>query len=120
MIDNRQIVLTAQIVHEAIRAYRQALGEDELPGWSDAPQWMREASCAAVEDRLANPGDPPSAQHEAWMKRKQDAGWRFGSEKDARQMTHPSLRPYCELPESERRKDLLVQAVIDALLLREV
>lgn len=120
MADTESVLLAARVMHEAIRAYAQAIGEDELPAWAEAPQWMREASREAVEDRLAHPDVPPSAQHEAWMARKRAAGWRYGEAKDARAMTHPSLRPYDELPEAERRKDALVQAIVDAVLLREV
>ena len=35
--------------------------------------------------------------------------------KDAKKKTHPMMMPYGDLPEFERRKDALVNAVVDAL-----
>lgn len=105
----------ARVSHEAIRAYKQALGEDPVPSWEDAPEWMRESSIEAVQSRMENPGAPPSAQHEAWMNQKEKTGWRYGPTKDPAQKTHPMMVPYGELPETERYKDVLIQAVVDAL-----
>jgi len=105
----------ARVAHEAVRAYKQALGQDALPPWDEAPAWMHEASLAAVRDRLAAPGAPPSAQHEAWLAEKRAAGWRYGEIKDPEARTHPLMVAYDELPEVERRKDALIQAIVDAL-----
>jgi hypothetical protein len=35
--------------------------------------------------------------------------------KDADLKTHPCLRPYCELPEFDRKKDILFLAIVRAL-----
>ena len=110
----------ARVAHEAVRAYKQALGQDVLPPWDDAPEWMHEATLVAVKDRLTNPTAPPSAQHEAWLAQKQAAGWRYGKVKDAEAKTHPLMVPYAELPDAERRKDALIQTVVDALTLRSL
>jgi len=110
--------LIARVAHEAVRAYKQALSQDTLPAWEEAPAWMHEASLAAVRDRLADPDAPPSAQHEAWLAEKQAAGWRYGAVKDAEAKTHPLMVPYEALPEAERRKDALIQAIVDALASR--
>lgn len=105
----------ARVVHESVRAYKEALGQDALPPWDEAPAWMHESSLTAVRDRLANPDATPSAQHEAWLADKRAAGWRHGEVKDAEAKTHPLMVPYNDLPEVERRKDVLIQAVVDAL-----
>ena len=105
----------ARVVHEAVRAFKVARGEDELPPWERAPAWMHDASLTAVRDRLADPDAPPSAQHEAWLAEKEAAGWRYGPVKDAEARTHPLMIPYAELPVAERQKDALIQAVVDAL-----
>ena len=110
-----EMEIIARVAHEAMRAYKRALGEDEIPAWDEAPDWMHESTLTAVRDRLADPDAPPSAQHEAWMVEKRSAGWRHGPVKDAEAKTHPMMIPYEELPDTERRKDALIQAVIDAL-----
>jgi hypothetical protein len=105
----------ARVVHETLRAYRAALGEEPLPAWDDAPEWQRTATLAAVEFRLANPDAGPAAQHDAWAADKRAAGWTYGAVRDDAARTHPALVPYDQLPESERRKDALVAAVVHAL-----
>lgn len=46
---------------------------------------------------------------------KQAAGWRYGAVKNAEAKTHPLMVPYAELPAAERRKDALIQTIVDAL-----
>lgn len=43
--------------------------------------------------------------HEVWAQRRLAEGWRYGPQRDEDQMTHPSLVPYEELPESEKEYD---------------
>jgi len=102
-------------MHETMRAWQKANGQDTAPPWSRAPQWMKDASIDAVRWRLANPGAPSSAQHDQWMEQKREAGWKHGKVKSGVKKTHPMLVPYGQLPEVERRKDALVMATIDAL-----
>lgn len=104
-----------RVVHEAVRAYKQSLGEAVPPPWDEAPDWMRESTHAAVLAGIEDPQAPPSAQHEAWLAEKKAAGWRYGPVKDPQEKTHPCMVPYEQLPDSERRKDALVQGVVDAL-----
>jgi hypothetical protein len=105
----------ARVVHEAIRAYQMALGEAAAAPWDGAEGWQRSSTIEGVKFRIANPDAPFSAQHDQWMAEKRAAGWSYGPVKDGKKKTHPSLVPYTELPETERRKDALFQAVIDAL-----
>lgn len=105
----------ARVVHEAVRGYKAGLGEDALPGWDEAPDWQRESTRAAVQFRLAHPDPAPAAQHDQWMREKQAAGWRWGPDKDLDAKTHPLLVPYDRLPDTERRKDALIAAVVQAL-----
>lgn len=107
--------MIARVVHEAIRAYKRGLGEDALAAWDDAPEWMREASLAAVAARVADPDGTAASQHEAWLEEKRRQGWRYGEVKDQDAKTHPLMIDYVDLPSSERRKDLLIQAIVDAL-----
>ena len=105
----------AQVMHEAMRAWQKANGQAPAPPWSRAPKWMKESSTASVAWRIANPRASASAQHDQWLAQKKADGWKFGRVKDAKKKTHPMMVPYRDLPEFERRKDALVNAVVDAL-----
>jgi len=105
----------AQVMHEGTRAWQKANGQAVVPPWGRAPKWMKESSIEAVHWRLANPGAGASAQHERWSAHKKATGWKYGKTKSGVKKTHPMLMPYGDLPEVERRKDALVNAVIDAL-----
>jgi hypothetical protein len=102
----------ARTVHEAMRAYQAALREPVAPPWDDAG-WMQASSREAVEFALGNP--TPGAQHEAWVRSKQGDGWTHGFVKDENAKTHPSLRPFSELSDSERTKDALLIGIVQAL-----
>ena len=109
------VMKIAQVMHEAVRAWQKANGQNAAPPWSRAPKWMREASQEAVIWRMKNPGASSAAQHEQWMAQKKAEGWTYGKIKSGVKKTHPMLAPYRELPEIERRKDALVAGIIDAL-----
>lgn len=113
--DAQAIQIIARVTHEALRARQAANGQTPAPPWSRAPKWMKESSAASVAWRVANPNASASAQHEQWLDQKKKDGWRFGKVKDAQRKTHPMMVPYGQLPEVERRKDALVNAVVDAL-----
>jgi hypothetical protein len=113
--DAEAIQRIAQVTHEAMRAWQKANGQAPAPPWSRAPKWMKESSVASVTWRINNPNANASAQHDQWMAQKTADGWKFGKTKDAKKKTHPMLIPYRGLPVFERRKDALVNAVVDAL-----
>ena len=109
---SRAITAIARAVHESIRAYQVALGEQASPPWEQAgemQQWSRDA----VEFALSHP--TPGAQHEEWISAKRRDGWTCGPTKDAAKKTHPSLVPFDQLPESEKNKDAILVAVVQAL-----
>src|SRR5688572_9820979 len=106
------LTVIARVVHESIRAFQSALGEAEVPAWSEAGE-MQEWTREAVNFALANP--TPGAQHEAWCESKRRDGWTWGERKDAAQKTHPSLVSFDALPASERKKDEIRIAVVQAL-----
>lgn len=113
--DEDSIARIAEVVHEAVRAWQRANGQNPAPSWGRAPQWMRRDTSNAVVARLANPAATASAQHEHWLELKREAGWRHGKTKSGVKKTHPLIVPFNDLPEVEKRKDALVAAVIDAL-----
>lgn len=114
-LDAEAIQKIAWVMHEALRAWQTANEQTPAPPWSRAPKWMKESSIASVVWRLANPKASVSAQHDQWLKQKKADGWKFGKVKDAKKKTHPMIVPYGDLPEFERRKDALANAVVDAL-----
>jgi hypothetical protein len=111
---NRDVAVNtiARTVHEAIRAYQAALDEPVAPPWDDAG-WMQDSSREAVEFALTNP--TPGAQHDQWVRSKEQSGWTYGATKDETAKTHPSIRPFDALPETERTKDALLIGIVQAL-----
>jgi len=43
--------------------------------------------------------------HETWAAGRIGDGWRYGAERDERRKLHPSLVPYEDLPEGEKKYD---------------
>lgn len=103
----------AQVCHEANRAYCEAIGDMSQMPWNDAPGWQQ---ASALEGVLAAVnGATPEQLHQSWFDAKVREGWVYGPVKDADAKTHPCLVPYAELPESQRLKDHLFRAVVQAL-----
>jgi hypothetical protein len=105
----------ARVCHEANRGWCAANGDHSQVTWEEAPQWQRESSIDSVKFALAHPDAPDSAHHDSWMQAKLSQGWRYGGVKDTAAKTHPSLVPFEQLPEAERYKDRLFQAIVKAL-----
>ena len=114
-LNDQAIERIARVMHEAMRAWQVANGEDAAPPWSRAPKWMRESSVKSVVWRVKNPAAPIAAQHDQWLIQKKADGWKRGRTKDEARKTHPMMVPYGDLPEVEKRKDALANAVIDSL-----
>jgi|ERR1044072_3709428 hypothetical protein len=106
----------AKICHEANRAYCVGIGDHSQKSWEEAEQYQRESAVKGVQFRLNNPTAPQSAQHDAWAKDKLADGWVYGEVKDPITKTHPCLVTYDQLPEEQRRKDALFQAVVDTFM----
>jgi len=111
--DIEQIAKTA---HEANRAYCQACGDDSHAPWDDAPEWQRESVIAGVEMIITNPETTPEQSHEAWVKRKEAEGWKYGPVKDPEKKEHPCMQSYATLPPGQRAKDLIFGAVVRSFL----
>jgi hypothetical protein len=46
--------------------------------------------------------------HEVWARQRIDDGWQYGPVRDDKRKEHPSLVPYEELSESERKYDVIM------------
>lgn len=105
----------ARTVHEALRAWAGAHGQHDIPAWDDAPDWMHASTRESIMHTFENGGADGRSQHEQWLQQKQRDGWRHGPVKDAAAKTHPLMIPYDDLPDWERRKDRLINAIAKAL-----
>ena len=101
----------ARVLHETNRAFCKAIGDDTQVPWDDAPEWQRDSVIAGI-----NCGDlTPEQRHQTWCDYKTDDGWVYGQIKDADAKTHPCLVSCAELPEEQRTKDYLFDAVLQTL-----
>ena len=114
-LDDAAVSRIAQVIHASMRAWQRANGQAPAPAWARAPKWMKESTIQSVVWRLANPHATTSEQHDQWLIQKKADGWKHGHVKDAKKKTHPMIVPYDSLPDFERRKDALLNAVVDAL-----
>jgi len=114
-ISEGMIASIAKVCHQANKAWCESSGDTSQKDWHEAEEWQRDSAIKGVTFKLANPSAPHSAQHDAWMKDKVDAGWVYGEEKSAENKTHPCLVKYEELPIFQQKKDALFVAIVDAL-----
>jgi hypothetical protein len=110
-----QVGKIARVCHETNRAYCETLGDYSQQMWYLSPPWQQESAVNGVKFHLKNPGSPPSASHNSWLKEKLDTGWKLGPTKNPDKKEHPCIVPYDELPEEQKKKDKLFIAVVEAL-----
>jgi len=114
--------LLARAIHEAYLAGEEKKGRvrgsaPALVPWEELPEGMRLANRAQADHipikrrtlEISRTEDVIEslavAEHRRWMAEKVVAGWRGAAERDDLRRLHPSIRPYDELSEDERRKD---------------
>lgn len=103
----------ARVTHEANRAMQkiQALdGVPVAPAWDDFPPDEQQGVINGVTSARRG-GVTPEMLHQQWMDEKLANGWTYGPVKDSEAKTHPALVPYDQLPEEQRDKDRLFQAI---------
>lgn len=108
-------IAIARIVHQANKAYCEALFDDSQVDWEKAPDWQQLSAIDGVTKFLDGTANTPEQQHQSWMDLKIKEGWVYGPEKDAVKKTHHCLVPYDQLPDAQKRKDHLFRAVVKAL-----
>lgn len=112
---SKKITGIAKVCHQANKAFCEANNDFTQKEWDNAAEWQRESAIKGVVFRLKNPKAKESAQHDAWMKDKINAGWKYGKTKDENKKTHPCLVPFSKLPKFQQKKDLLFQSIVDSL-----
>lgn len=105
----------ARMCHQANKAWCEANGDTTQKNWDEAEEWQRESAIKGVQYRLDNPNAGEDSQHNAWMNDKIADGWVYGEVKDAEKKTHPCIVPFEQLPEFQKKKDIIFCAMVDAL-----
>jgi hypothetical protein len=106
----------AMCCHEANKALCEGTGDFSQRSWEKAEEWQRNSAIKGVEYFMENPAAPDSAQHDAWVQDKFDAGWVYGEVKDSEAKTHPCMVPFEDLPPEQQAKDTLFKAVCKSLV----
>ena len=120
MMEEKVIATAARAAHEVLRVFeREALGDNTLLPWHNAPEWQREATLAGVRALADHEAMDARACHRAWMMAKLEEGWVWSREKNPMTRTHPGLIDFDDLPNPERAKDeifVLVARVVLTLM----
>ena len=106
----------AQVCHEANGAYCRATGDNSQPRWDDAPEWQKTSAVDGVSNMRKRNGVTPRESHENWLATKEKAGWVHGTTKNPSKKQHPCMVPYDQLPEEQKIKDCLFNAIASTLL----
>ena len=106
-------VTIAKLCHKVNRAYCISMGDMTQASWAKAPDWQKASAIRGVEFHLANPKATPEDSHLEWMRTKVEEGWVYGEVKDVDKKQHPCLRPYQELPDSQKAKDYIFSAICE-------
>lgn len=116
----------ARIAHEANREYATFLGEEALlqhkkanPAllpWEQLDSETMHSAITGVQAVIKDPYISPEALHNCWLETKKEFGWKYGPAKDVVAKTHPCIVPYGELPEAQRRKDVLFRGIVSMFL----
>lgn len=110
------VLLIAQVAHEANRAYCQSIGDHFQPTWNTAPDWQRNSAIEGVVAIQTGAVKTPSDSHEGWLAQKRAEGWTYGMVKDPERKEHPCMVDYDQLPPAQQKKDAIFFAVVTALL----
>jgi len=105
----------AKICHQANKAYCETIGDNSQKDWHNAPDWQKESAVKGVQHIIDNPESTPEDSHKSWLSVKEAEGWTYGKYKDEQKKTHPCFKPYSELPEDQKKKDLIFTTIAKTL-----
>jgi len=108
--------LAAKTAYEINRVFCMGLGDLVPYPWDVLPEEQRDGYRKGVWSVLD--GATPEILHLRWMDEKVKKGWVYGPVKDDQTKTHPCLLPYNDprFPKAQKTKDVLFQAVVQAVL----
>lgn len=115
MISEQSLEMIAKACHEANKAVCEFYDED-MPTWTDAEEWQREAAINGVNDMLNDPTMTPEETHDTWWQHKIDDGWEYGTVKDGDAKTHPCMVDYDKLPSEQQLKDYVFHAIVKSFI----
>lgn len=84
--------------------------------WDEHSEQERQESVDYISYLIKNPLLDGREAHDAWMVKKQEAGWKFGRVKNNEKKEHPCMVPYNQLNAYDMFKDDLYVAVITPLI----
>jgi hypothetical protein len=103
----------AKLCHKVNKEYCESLGDNSQVEWDACPEWQKDSAINGVEYHMITPNATPKTSHESWLKQKENAGWKYGDEKNVELKTHPCMVPYEKLPLAQRSKDHIFKAICD-------
>lgn len=115
MISKQSLDMIAKVCHSANKTIAD-FNNEEMASWEDAEQWQRDSAVEGVKKVIENPSITPEELHQEWMEFKEKDGWSYGEVKDVEAKTHPCMVPYHELPDHQRLKDHMFNAIVSSLL----
>ena len=107
--------LIARMCHEVNKAWCEAHRDFTQPDGDNAPTWQKESCMDGVWFVINNPSAGDAAQHNNWMRQKEEDGWKYGPIKDADKKEHPCMVPFEQLPLEQQIKDRLFRATVLAI-----
>ena len=109
----------AFMVHEMVRAFNYvayAHGYDKnMKAFLDLDTQEKVRIIEAVKREAETPTANNEDSHARWMKARLEDGWKWGEKLDRANKIHPNLKPYKDLPASEKLKDTLFKSIVGEL-----
>jgi hypothetical protein len=109
------LILIARTAHELNRSYCLSILDDSHVSWEEAPEWQRMSVMDGVAAIMNGQVTSPDGSHANWLRGKTEEGWTYGPVKDPAKKEHPCMVPLGDLPEEQKRKDVLFFTLVSAL-----
>lgn len=111
-----RIFQIAQVVNEATRVWLHAHSDRTYPTWDKAPDAQKKKMIDQVTYHIQYPLAGDAGIHNAWLKAREAAGWKWGKVKSQEHQTDPGMVPFHILPPEHQARDRLVAAIVRALV----